>query len=328
MKQRLIWIDNLKAYGIILVIIGHSVVLPSTYGYSEIVMKLVYSFHMPLFFFISGYLFHNRKNIFLKKWKTLILPYYAFQLISVVVINAFYYLTSGQLERNPLSTLLSFFYLNGSVGWNSPLWFLVVLAIIDVLFYSFNLLGRYARTQILIVFFTCIIGWLLSEKGIRYPFGLHIVFSCFIFYYIGNLTKKHNLINLVSENYIVNLVVIITSGAFLFSSTIWFNETIYTSLYDNYLGTNYIMFILTALSGIFFSFLLFQKLNKNTIFTIFGEKSILLLGTQYFFLLGFDTISRMIGIYSSDLSYLVIKVVLILMLYKVILSLWTKIENS
>ncbi|MBC1492827.1 acyltransferase family protein [Listeria booriae] len=331
MNQRLVWIDNLKAYGMILVIIGHSFVLSSAYEYSEMLMKLIYSFHMPLFFFISGYLFRNKNNkgnIFRRKWKTLILPYFIFQIITVVIINSFYYLTTGHLERDPLSTLLSVFYLNGSVGWNSPLWFLMVLAIIDVLYYFFNKLDGNTGIQITLVLLSSIIGWLLSETGIQYPFGLQIVFVCFLFYYLGNITKKYAMLKLLSKNLFFYVFVVVTSGFFLIASMLWLNGTKHTSLYDNYLGTSYILFILTALSGILFSFLVFQMLYTNTVFTIFGEESILLLGTQYFFLLGIDEVSRAVGIYSPLPYYLVIKVLTTLIAYKIILYLWLRVKKK
>ena len=66
MQERMIWLDNLKAYGIILVIIGHSIVITAANDSTGMLMKLIYSFHMPLFFFISGYLFRpNQENYFL-----------------------------------------------------------------------------------------------------------------------------------------------------------------------------------------------------------------------------------------------------------------------
>ena len=53
------WISIAKAIGICLVVIGHS-------GAPEYVVKYIYSFHMPLFMLISGYLFaHSLEN---KKW--------------------------------------------------------------------------------------------------------------------------------------------------------------------------------------------------------------------------------------------------------------------
>ena len=48
--MRLEWIDKAKGIGIILVILGHTICPPN-------IKFWLYSFHMPLFFFLSGYVF-------------------------------------------------------------------------------------------------------------------------------------------------------------------------------------------------------------------------------------------------------------------------------
>ncbi|KGL39397.1 hypothetical protein BMT55_13415 [Listeria newyorkensis] len=258
---------------------------------------------------------------------TLLVPYFVFQIISVVFINSFYYVTTGQLERDPLSTLLSIFYLNGSVGWNAPLWFLVVLFILDVLYYFFSKWSKRAGIQMLLVLLSCIVGWLLSETGIKFPFGLQIVFSCFLFYYLGNMTKKYKVLKLLSRNLGVYTLIVTLAGSFLVGSMFWLNGSRLVSMYDNYFGTNYVLFVLTALSGIVFSVLLFQMVQETGIFTIFGKEAIILLGTQYFVLLGFDTVCRMIGIYSPVVYYLIIKVVFIVAGYMMSLYIWERIRS-
>ena len=50
MEKRSEVIDLCKAWGMILVVWGHSAGIP------VVLSTLIYSFHMPLFFFISGYL--------------------------------------------------------------------------------------------------------------------------------------------------------------------------------------------------------------------------------------------------------------------------------
>ena len=47
------WIDNLKGFGILLVVIGHTVP-------REGLGQWIYAFHMPLFFFISGFLLSKK----------------------------------------------------------------------------------------------------------------------------------------------------------------------------------------------------------------------------------------------------------------------------
>ena len=55
LKKRLEWIDLAKGIGIILMVIGHMPSIPSA------VHNWIFSFHMPLFFFLSGYMFKKKK---------------------------------------------------------------------------------------------------------------------------------------------------------------------------------------------------------------------------------------------------------------------------
>lgn len=72
--MRLNWIDALKGIGIMLVVLGHHS-LPAALD------TYIFSFHMPLFFFISGFLFDFGKysksgaNFVKGKFRSLLLPY-------------------------------------------------------------------------------------------------------------------------------------------------------------------------------------------------------------------------------------------------------------
>lgn len=52
--QRLEWIDITKGFAIILMVFGHSSIPKSISNY-------IWSFHMPLFFIISGFLYNASK---------------------------------------------------------------------------------------------------------------------------------------------------------------------------------------------------------------------------------------------------------------------------
>ena len=53
-RKREEWIDMLRGFGMLLVIIGHS-------RCPDVLEKFIYGFHMPLFFVLSGFLFHETK---------------------------------------------------------------------------------------------------------------------------------------------------------------------------------------------------------------------------------------------------------------------------
>ncbi|MDC1262111.1 acyltransferase family protein [Polaribacter sp.] len=67
--QRIDWIDQVKGFGIILVVYGHN--FPSIEDY-------IYSFHMPLFFLLAG-IFHPKKSNFQvikKRVQQILIPYF------------------------------------------------------------------------------------------------------------------------------------------------------------------------------------------------------------------------------------------------------------
>lgn len=78
------WIDIAKGIGIVLVALAHTQSLDSS------ISSLIYSFHMPLFFILSGYLLksYNKsesiKKIALHKAHRLLLPLFCYMLLIVV----------------------------------------------------------------------------------------------------------------------------------------------------------------------------------------------------------------------------------------------------
>ena len=64
-----------KGLAIILVIVGHSSFVP------PLAKMILYIFHIPLFFFLSGFTLNVRKyetfsGYFLNKWKSLVVPFF------------------------------------------------------------------------------------------------------------------------------------------------------------------------------------------------------------------------------------------------------------
>lgn len=83
LESRADWIDVLKGIGIILVVIGHV----NTKGF---LVQWLYTFHMPLFFALSGYILYKfGKNIpfqkfLLKRTKSILWPFILFSCCPMV----------------------------------------------------------------------------------------------------------------------------------------------------------------------------------------------------------------------------------------------------
>jgi len=112
------FLDILKGITIILVVIGHSIQYGNGIKYmnnevffSNTVFRIIYTFHMPLFMLISGYLFyfsitkHQSNKIIKNKIERLIIPIFIW-----TIIYNFILFILGRNDFNILSILNSSFY--------------------------------------------------------------------------------------------------------------------------------------------------------------------------------------------------------------------------
>lgn len=123
MRERKIWIDMLKGYGIFVVTLGHL-------GIWYPVEKYIYSYHMFLFFFISGFLYNEKRSVIdtiRVKSRTLLVPFVLWDAVSSLFGSLIY--------RNSINDFVSeFFMLNGKICFNAPIWFLIVLFGVEILY--------------------------------------------------------------------------------------------------------------------------------------------------------------------------------------------------
>ncbi|HFT6187967.1 TPA: acyltransferase family protein, partial [Escherichia coli] len=83
--ERMDWIDTMKFLGILAIYIGHF------YQASGKLYPFVFMYHVPLFFFISGFFssltdFKFNPHFLVKKFKRLMVPYFIFAFINLALI--------------------------------------------------------------------------------------------------------------------------------------------------------------------------------------------------------------------------------------------------
>lgn len=100
-------------------VIGHC------YHKENVFVKLIYAFHMPFFFIISGILYYSRKETThfpLKKWfRKLIVPYFFFEFLYDFLLFLLTLLSHNDAVATFRNSLLATLLLIGkSVSWYSP----------------------------------------------------------------------------------------------------------------------------------------------------------------------------------------------------------------
>ncbi len=98
--SRINWILILQGWAILWVVIGHAPLLPVGIEqplYVDILYRIAYSFHMPLFVFVSGYLFHLTRierqmpyaQMLTDKLRRLGIPFIVFTIVAMVFKSLF-----------------------------------------------------------------------------------------------------------------------------------------------------------------------------------------------------------------------------------------------
>jgi len=193
--MRIAWVDNARAIGILLVVVGHAP------GLSPVAWRIIYSFHMPLFFFISGYLLQTSgpmpsKWRFLKRvGQSLLLPYLFFGLLSYI-----YWLpthTHGTLGRDyaslgPLDPLYGLAY--GTIDRlyaNRVLWFFPCLFCTACLFFAVARI-RSLPVRWFILVEAALLGLYLPTflGAVRLPWNLDAALVALLFYASGHFFRE------------------------------------------------------------------------------------------------------------------------------------------
>lgn len=197
MKARLEWIDSLKGFAILLVVMGH--VIPwSIYEFESIsktnpdsvlIWHIIYSFHMPLFMFVSGFLFglshySSFKDFLIKiviiKGKKLLVPYF------ITGILIFYWRGGQILVYWYLLTLFQLLFVVGSANYfidkihHKTYRVIIEITFIILMQFTFNLFTKVIDGPILYVCY----NWFPHLRNMFVYFAL----GCFVMRHL-DITK-------------------------------------------------------------------------------------------------------------------------------------------
>lgn len=278
--KRVAWLDVAKGIGILLVIFGH------IFNYGGEISKWIFSFHMPLFFFCSGYLYRRNdsfKNYLVKKLKAYLIPFFVFSILGTLFTLLFY----G--NSITLEGLLKDLY-NGQpeclhVG---QLWYLICLLWTCLLFYLVDVITRGDMIKIFAI------TWLIAavsktlpvllDSSQRLPLKIDTAFSALVFFSLGYLYKniRWKSEELSKKKLIIMAVImgIISIGA-MFKPHINIASLKYEDYFD---------FLFFAIIGILMIIFISQAFSSLGFLKYLGENSLVIFAVHSFGLYTYEII--------------------------------------
>lgn len=225
--ERIRWIDYAKGIGIILVIIGHVIRTETTENFIElrIIYNIIYSFHMALFFFLSGVnagVEKKRKKYIeeiCSKLKKLLIPWFCYSMLIYCAFFIVNQIGKGTMCFNDTDYKiigLSDYFVEIVKGENPycfHLWFLLVMFILQMLVITVYRLTEYMHIpERLVDIGLCFFSFLsmsLSLGG-----GIHtflLLRQNAMFYVLGKLYMKNNI--RIKNDIFLYIIGVIACGA-------------------------------------------------------------------------------------------------------------------
>lgn len=199
--QRINWLDCWKGIGIFTVVLGHIM---------EPIHKYLFWFHMPLFFFISGYLYRDKYDnliFFQKKAASLLLPYSSFLLIFSTIYPLFY---SQTIAPNNWKRYIFNQAYGGELlrGWFGVFWFITCLFFTQQL-YQFIFKRLKENDQHMLKVMICFYALAMMNYWFfqfKFLLAINVVALAIVFYWLGHLFARKSIK--------IDLLVVITAMVF------------------------------------------------------------------------------------------------------------------
>ena len=211
-RETLFEVVLLRVLGVLLIVFGHSTIIYSGEWWRvaiidsalfKLLYKTVVTFHVPLFVFISGYVYNYTSSygnteyslylISKKKFKRLIIPYFVvaiFWLIPIRLMINFY-------NHNSFYTV---FFKDVLLSYDpGSLWFILMLFNVFLLFYLIQKYILKSSKYYIYIFIICLFLNIISEKM---PLIFQIRSTCFylIYFYIGYVFyDKRSFLSIISK---------------------------------------------------------------------------------------------------------------------------------
>jgi len=230
-KSRLEIIDIVKTLALFFVVLGHAA---NAYTGEYVINSLrmssffhsltlyLYSFHIPLFIFASGYIYYYCKKergkysnfieLFEKKAKRLLIPFVTVSLLFTLPIRFL-------LGFHPQSQKYLEFMVHNLIYPLNNLWFLLALFVVFVLFYALEPVVNKIHWSLSVILFVTIFFVASSPAYYWNIFMTQSAFGLLIYFYLGYLFREKKIT--IGEKTIFPVICVGVTHFLLFQITLF-----------------------------------------------------------------------------------------------------------
>ncbi|WP_288360499.1 acyltransferase family protein [uncultured Bacteroides sp.] len=288
------WADYVKALAIWMMVFAHANLS------NESISDFIGTFHMPVFFLISGYFDKGNKdiwNVVKKNVKTILIPYFFF---SICAFSICWISPTVHPELYPgidswwdiyKAALIGMFLVDDQVTSYSfmplgPLWFLAAMFIVRVFWAILLKILSYVKHSNTLLGSLYLVLFLLLLSVVCYKhvpvFSLDSAVLAFPFYIGGYLLAKYKVITYLNDAWTLLLLFLCCVSYLILIAP--FNG--YVDLDGCLWGNNILFFYINGFIGSMMCVFVARLGNKkySRILSMVGRNTIVILGTHFFFL--------------------------------------------
>lgn len=186
-NERIYLLDYLKGVAVFLVVFGHSIQYGNGQEYSffsDRVFQFIYTFHMPLFALISGYLFcftikkYHAKKIVKNKCISLLIPILTYSILTYSILT---FILNREYSNITSYTELIFYFLS---FFMSKLWFVWAMFYLSMIILLVNQIFKDNIFAYIVIYILCFISPDL--------FNTELYKFLYPFFLLGYLYNKYN----------------------------------------------------------------------------------------------------------------------------------------
>ena len=284
--SRKTYVDVARGMALFLVVLGHLVQIGGK------AFTWIFSFHMMLFFFLSGYVFNSDKyanfsfsKYLQKKVDSIIVPFF---IVALVGWSCCFIFPPLRGVGNNVTELLLYYAQpeNLNVG---QIWFLMCLFWTEIMFFLIyqKLFSKVNLKCIaFITILISIIGFNIDKVTFlsypRLPWKIDSALTAFVFYTLGYYIKKSDLMNKLFFHKVFSLIIMIICFIVSFYISVYKNG--YVNMCDCKYG-DYFYFYLASFCGIIFMMILAMFCEKIKILQYYGRNTLWMFSLHSFLLI-------------------------------------------